>query len=207
VNVDPARLQPGTVPMVCAKTGEPTTLLRHHLLWRTHKVVWWSWLLWSFPLVWIYKVAKGDGRHVVLPISSATLLKARLALAARCVGTFLVLVVWFSDDDGILNPLLLSGSLAVLVALFKVTARVWVAPRWTGSTVRLREPHWNFREAIEGMTGRPAYVMPQVPSFAPDPAPEPEPVATGPVPGWYPDPGGQHAARFFDGERWTEQVA
>ncbi|MPY96020.1 MAG: DUF2510 domain-containing protein [Acidimicrobiia bacterium] len=26
-------------------------------------------------------------------------------------------------------------------------------------------------------------------------------------PGWYPDPFERHQARFWDGERWTEQVA
>lgn len=26
-------------------------------------------------------------------------------------------------------------------------------------------------------------------------------------PGWYPDPGGRHEHRFWDGTRWTEQVA
>ena len=27
------------------------------------------------------------------------------------------------------------------------------------------------------------------------------------APGWYPDPGGRHEHRFWDGTRWTEQVA
>jgi hypothetical protein len=33
--------------------------------------------------------------------------------------------------------------------------------------------------------------------------PQPPP----PRPGWYPDPGGAHAHRYFDGQRWTDQLA
>jgi Protein of unknown function (DUF2510) len=31
--------------------------------------------------------------------------------------------------------------------------------------------------------------------------------ATLPPPGWYPDPGGANTQRYFDGTKWTDQLA
>jgi len=40
----------------------------------------------------------------------------------------------------------------------------------------------------------------------PSPQPAPAPTASGPVAGWYPDPGGRHAARYWDGGSWTRHT-
>ncbi len=51
------------------------------------------------------------------------------------------------------------------------------------------------------------------PAFGPGPsaalhpdAPAPSIPATGPPPGWYPDPSGRHEYRFFTGHDWTADV-
>ena len=41
------------------------------------------------------------------------------------------------------------------------------------------------------------------PLLPPDPARAPTPAGPAPLAGWYPDPGGRHAARYWDGASWT----
>ncbi len=47
---------------------------------------------------------------------------------------------------------------------------------------------------------------PPPPPPPPVPAPGPAPVGPAPVAGWYPDPGGRQAARYWDGGSWTRHT-
>lgn len=178
MNIAPTRLQRDTVPMLCAKTGVPTTLLRKHYLFRMHRVVWWSWLLWNPVLVLIYKACKGDGVHIVLPVSRDVRQRQRLSRLARGLGLGVVVGLlatthrWVSPGG-----LVVAAAIAGWIWLHRITRRGWVAPRWTGNLVTLREPHWDFAAALQpGLPGYAmpqveAFRMPQVESFAPPPAP------------------------------------
>lgn len=48
---------------------------------------------------------------------------------------------------------------------------------------------------------QPVYVATPAP-----PVPPPQPVRQGPPPGWYADPGGTDAQRWWDGTTWTEHL-
>jgi hypothetical protein len=48
---------------------------------------------------------------------------------------------------------------------------------------------------------------PSAPSWQPTPAPAQTYPADLPPAGWYPDPGGVHNQRYWDGERWTAQTS
>jgi hypothetical protein len=173
--------------MVCAKTGVPTTLLRKHYLFRMHRVVWWSWIVWNPVLVLIYKACNGGGTHIVLPVSREVRRRQRLARTARALGLGVVIGL-LSTTQKWASPrgLVLVGAIVGWLWLHRTTRRGWVAPRWTGSVVTLRQPHWDFAAALQ--PSMPGYVMPQVEafrmpqveSFAPPPPPPPPPVAPEP---------------------------
>ncbi len=48
---------------------------------------------------------------------------------------------------------------------------------------------------------------PSAPSWQPTPAPAQTYPADLPPAGWYPDPGGVHHQRYWDGQRWTAQTS
>lgn len=55
------------------------------------------------------------------------------------------------------------------------------------------------------LPGTPVYRPAPAPQAAPPAAPAVAPAA--PAAGWYPDPGGRHEQRYWDGAAWTAQVA
>ncbi len=220
VNVDTDRLVPPAGPMRCAKSGVPTTLVRTHV--RVYKA-WPPWWVWVFVLGWplsiLYAYAFGAWRVLRIPISREVRRQNYELRALRAV----VLVGGYLAVTGPLRRLQDPVLLAVVATwlglsywLHRQVRDSWVAPRYYGGVVRLRAPHPDFVAAARGgapardraafAAAQPLFDTRPEPAPAPVPAPAPAPVPALPPPGWYPDPGGTYAARWFDGRGWTEQV-
>lgn len=215
-NVEWARLQPHTVPMVCAKSGVPTTTLLRQTLIQRRKVRLLfvipvpqslQWIGMGNPWLWLF----GHRARIVLPIAPDVRRRYNAVRTAVAVCVLLVVAGMFGPA-GAPRLAALDVGLVGLVVLNRVARKVWVSPRWRG-VVRLRDPHSTFLAAVRGDAsavarryGQPGLLpavpaVPAVPVVPVEPASSPEP-----GPGWYPDPGGQHAARWWNGAAWTHQV-
>jgi Protein of unknown function (DUF2510) len=206
-NVEWARLQPGRVPMVCAKTGVPTTgLLRQTLIQRRRTFLFYviplpdslQWLGALNPWLWLF----GHRARISLPIAPGV--RARYnAVRAAVAGCVVLMVAGVQAAPTDASKLaVFYGGLAGVVAARYAARKVWVSPRWSG-VVRLRDPHPDFMAAVRGeanplarFAGMPALV----------PATFVDPVPARPAPGWYADPTEQHFARWWDGAAWGQQV-
>jgi hypothetical protein len=214
-NVEWSRLQPHNVPMVCAKSGVPTTTLIRQTLIQRRKVRLLfiplpdslQWIGNGSPWLWLF----GHRARVSLPIAPDVRRRYNTVRAAVAVCVLLVVAGTFGPT-GAPRLAAFDVGLVGLIVLKRVARRVWVSPRWLG-VVRLRNPHSAFLAAVRGDAsalalryGQPGLVpavpaVPVVPVVPVEAAPSAEP-----GPGWYPDPGGQHAARWWNGAAWTHQV-
>lgn len=72
-------------------------------------------------------------------------------------------------------------------------------------------------QSVSQLGAAPSQPVAQVAQPEPEPAPQPvfsvqpvqpvQPAASGPAPGWHPDPTGQFEQRYWDGAQWTDHVA
>lgn len=179
MNLEPHRLRAGSLPPVCAKTGEATTLVhRQWVLNRHGGSPWWILLGWGPYL--LASAFRSSALQVELPISRGVRRRYYALRYARVAG-FLALVAVLGWG-GVLRFLLV---LPLWLVLHHLTRRQWVDVRWTGRIVRLYEAHRAFRDALC--------------------PPEPSPVArtVAPAPGWYDDPAGTGGLRWWDGQEWS----
>jgi hypothetical protein len=82
-----------------------------------------------------------------------------------------------------------------------------VAQRWGSGRPPVHEPPWPGRGPPPGHRVAPTGA-PREPGRPEGPPPVgPEPGRAGPPPGWFADPSGQYALRYWDGGAWTGHVA
>jgi len=182
MNVDIERLRAGSIPMVCVKTGVPTTTVRTEMLVARHRASWkWFFLVGTGAYLLVSLLGTKAAR-VALPIAPDLARRYRLAraaqLGARLGGLALVAAAQ--------SWLVAVPVLASLYGLSRYVSGMWCRPEWTGASLRV-DAHPAFRDALREPE-RP--LLPQLP-----PA------------GWYADPAGQHSWRWWTGFDWTEQVA
>ncbi|HVF03369.1 MAG TPA: DUF2510 domain-containing protein [Frankiaceae bacterium] len=252
MNVELARLQSGSVPKLCAKTGVPTTLVRRQWALSWNRASFW-WLLLGGGAWLVASAVRSSLVRVHLPIAADV--RAQYALRRALRVAAVLLLVYLSGGV----PYLWLVVTAVGWWAMTVWVRAgWVRVKWNGVFVRLQHAHPDFLEALRAAAApglpewspdipsipvgavpyQPAggyppvysYGVPPMDSYGyaatayapqqaaagtygyapqlvqPAPPPAPAPVPAGPVAGWYADPAGAEAMRYWDGGAWTEHL-
>lgn len=176
------RLRAGTIPMVCVKTGVPTTTVRTETLVYRHRASWKWYLLLGPAAFTVASLLGSQVARVALPIAPEVARRYRtwraLGHAARVAGLLAILAAQ--------SWLVTIAVLGALYGLNHYVGGVWCRPEWTGGSLRV-DAHPNFRDALREPP------RPLLPQLLPA--------------GWYADPAGQHTYRWWTGYDWTEQVA
>ncbi len=144
--------------------------------------------------------------------------KVRVILAGAAAAAVTALAALLPLQEGFTRGL---GPTVCIVGGLAAIAGVLLTTPWTHwPTVTLLpdgrlmvdgvEPLAGARDAAALPTGAmsPAPVMPAGPAgVVPSGSPVAPPAPGAPAPGWYPDPGGGHERRYWDGGRWTSDVS
>lgn len=144
--------------------------------------------------------------------------KVRLILAGVTAAAVAATAAFVPIQEGFTKGV--GPTVCVVGALVALVGVVLTAPWTHWPTVGLLpdgrlmvdgvEPLAGVRDAAPLPTGAmtPAPVMSAGPAgVVPSGSPAAPPAAGAPAPGWYPDPGGGHERRYWDGGRWTSDVA
>ncbi|HVF03370.1 MAG TPA: DUF2510 domain-containing protein [Frankiaceae bacterium] len=177
------------VPELCARTGRRAT--------RTAKVTithmpWWAWLGLLGGIVPFLVIALLTQRKVsvYLPHAAGRAAQQRAAFAGGVLTgialPFFLMGAYF--EPGLPAFVALVCCAAAFAGCVAATRAALVRGRWVDvETVRLVGLHPGFAAALGAeIAGRRA--------------------AVGPSAGWYADPSGQYALRWFDGGQWTAYV-
>ncbi len=150
--------------------------------------------------------------------------KVRLVIAGVIAAAVTALAAFLPIQDGFTRGL---GPTVCIVGGLAAIAGVLLTTPWTHwPTVTLLPDGRLMVDGVEPLTGARDTAVPPTVTMAPAPAmtapamtagpagmvppsgsPAAAPATGAPAPGWYPDPGGGHERRYWDGGRWTSEVS
>ena len=185
----PARLV-GTMPFPngrCARTGRPARATQRLRVGKAAPSGHYALLL----LGLVGAIAAGlmsESVTVGLPVSGAVRLRRALwglAMSVSMVAGVVAACAALVTPGAVAVAVAVAFSAAFVVSL-RAFLNAWVSARWKGETVVFSRLDPGYAAALQAAVDAAVSHVP---------------------PGWYPDPSGAHAHRWWDGRAWTTQVA